>query len=32
MVLTLMLPARSLYGLHDVFDWDHIDVMCKLLL
>ena len=32
MVLTLMLPARSLYKLHDVFTWDHIDVMCKLLL
>ena len=32
MVLTLMLPARSLYRLQDVFTWDHIDVMCKLLL
>src|SRR5207344_1769171 len=32
MVLTLILPARSLYKLHDVFTWDHIDVMCKLLL
>ena len=32
MVLTLMLPARSLYKLHDIFTWDHIDVMCKLLL
>jgi molybdopterin-containing oxidoreductase family membrane subunit len=31
MVLTLMLPARSLYKLQDVFDWNHIDVMCKLL-
>jgi len=32
MVLTLLLPARSLYKLHDVVTWDHIDVMCKLLL
>jgi Ni/Fe-hydrogenase subunit HybB-like protein len=32
MVLTLMLPARSLYKLQDVVTWDHIDVMCKLLL
>ena len=26
MVLTLMLPARSLYHLEDVFTWNHIDV------
>ena len=32
MVLTLMLPARELFKLHDVFTWDHIDVMCKILL
>ncbi|MBW0001280.1 MAG: polysulfide reductase NrfD [Verrucomicrobia bacterium] len=32
MVLTLMLPARSLYHLEDVFTWNHIDVMCKIIL
>jgi Ni/Fe-hydrogenase subunit HybB-like protein len=32
MVLTLMLPARSLYKLHDVVTWNHIDVMCKIIL
>ena len=32
MVLTLMLPARSIYKLHDVFTWNHIDVMCKIIL
>lgn len=31
MVLTFMLPARSLYKLQDVFNWNYIDVMCKLL-
>ncbi|MBV8899308.1 MAG: polysulfide reductase NrfD, partial [Verrucomicrobia bacterium] len=32
MVLTLMMPARSLYHLEDVFTWNHIDVMCKIIL
>jgi molybdopterin-containing oxidoreductase family membrane subunit len=32
MVLSLMLPARSIYKLHDVFTWNHIDVMCKIIL
>ncbi len=32
MVLTLMVPARSLYKLHDVVTWNHIDVMCKIIL
>jgi Ni/Fe-hydrogenase subunit HybB-like protein len=32
MVLTLMMPARSLYQLQDVFTWNHIDVMCKIIL
>jgi molybdopterin-containing oxidoreductase family membrane subunit len=27
-----MLPARSIYKLHDVFTWNHIDVMCKIIL
>ena len=32
MVLTLMIPARSIFRLQDVFTWDHIDVMCKIIL
>jgi Ni/Fe-hydrogenase subunit HybB-like protein len=32
MVLTLLLPARSIYRLHDVITWNHIDVMCKIIL
>jgi Ni/Fe-hydrogenase subunit HybB-like protein len=32
MVLTLLIPARSLYKLHDVITWNHIDVMCKIIL
>ncbi|MBV9490148.1 MAG: polysulfide reductase NrfD, partial [Verrucomicrobia bacterium] len=32
MVLTLMMPARAIYRLHDVFTWNHIDVMCKIIL
>jgi Protein of unknown function (DUF3341) len=32
MVLTLLIPARSLYQLHDVITWNHIDVMCKIIL
>jgi len=32
MVLTLMIPARAIYGLHDLFTDRHIDVMCKIIL
>jgi len=32
MVLTLMLPLRSLYGLHDLITQTHIDNMCKITL
>jgi len=32
MVLTLMLPARSIYGLHDLITEKHIDNMCKIIL
>ncbi|HEY5895425.1 MAG TPA: NrfD/PsrC family molybdoenzyme membrane anchor subunit [Chthoniobacterales bacterium] len=32
MVLTLMLPARAIYGLHDLVTDRHIDVMCKIIL
>lgn len=32
MVLTLMIPARALYGLHDLITDRHIDVMCKIIL
>ena len=32
MVLTLMLPARAIYGLHDLITPRHIDVMCKIIL
>jgi Ni/Fe-hydrogenase subunit HybB-like protein len=32
MVLTLLIPARSLYKLHDIITWNHIDVMCKIIL
>lgn len=32
MVLTLMLPLRSLYGLHDLITQRHIDNMCKITL
>jgi Ni/Fe-hydrogenase subunit HybB-like protein len=32
MVLTLLMPARSIYKLHDVITWNHIDVMCKIIL
>ncbi|MGA8659326.1 MAG: NrfD/PsrC family molybdoenzyme membrane anchor subunit [Chthoniobacterales bacterium] len=32
MVLTLLIPARALYKLHDVITWNHIDVMCKIIL
>ena len=32
MVLTLLIPARALYSLQDVITWNHIDVMCKIIL
>ncbi|MFP4673599.1 MAG: NrfD/PsrC family molybdoenzyme membrane anchor subunit [Opitutales bacterium] len=32
MVLTLMLPLRALYGLHDLITQRHIDNMCKIAL
>ena len=32
MVLTLMLPLRSIYGLHDLITQYHIDCMCKIIL
>jgi molybdopterin-containing oxidoreductase family membrane subunit len=32
MVLTLMLPLRALYGLHDLITPYHIDCMCKITL
>jgi molybdopterin-containing oxidoreductase family membrane subunit len=32
MVLTLMIPARSLFGLKDIVRADHIEAMCKILL
>ena len=32
MVLTIMIPARSLYGLHDMITMKHIDNMTKIIL
>lgn len=32
MVLTLMLPLRAVYGLHDLITQAHIDNMCKITL
>jgi Ni/Fe-hydrogenase subunit HybB-like protein len=32
MVLTLMLPMRWIYNLHDIITPRHIDVMCKIIL
>ncbi len=32
MVLTLILPLRSIYGLHDLITQYHIDNMCKITL
>ncbi|MEM9025818.1 MAG: NrfD/PsrC family molybdoenzyme membrane anchor subunit [Verrucomicrobiota bacterium] len=32
MVLTLMLPLRAVYGLHDLITQNHIDNMCKITL
>lgn len=32
MVLTLMIPARAIFGLHDLITIRHIDVMAKIIL
>ncbi len=32
MVLTIMIPARKIYGLHDVITPQHVDKMCKIIL
>ncbi len=32
MVLTLMLPARAIFGLHDVITGKHVDNMAKIIL
>lgn len=32
MVLTLMLPIRAIYGLHDLITMHHIGNMCKIIL
>ena len=32
MVLTLMIPVRKIYGLHDLFTMKHIDNMAKIIL
>jgi molybdopterin-containing oxidoreductase family membrane subunit len=32
MVLTLILPLRAIYGLHDLITQHHIDCMCKITL
>ena len=32
MVLTLMIPVRAIYGLHDLFTAKHIDNMAKIIL
>ncbi len=32
MVLTLMVPARQIFGLHDMITAKHIDNMCKIIL
>ncbi len=32
MVLTLILPLRAVYGLHDLVNQYHIDAMCKITL
>ena len=32
MVLTLILPLRAIYGLHDLVTQYHIDCMCKIIL
>ncbi len=32
MVLTILIPARAIYGLHDLITPKHIDNMCKIIL
>ena len=32
MVLTLMIPARKIYGLQDLITFKHIDNMAKIIL
>jgi molybdopterin-containing oxidoreductase family membrane subunit len=32
MVLTLLIPARAMFGLHDLVTQKHIDNMCKIVL
>ncbi len=32
MVLTILLPARAIYKLHDVITPQHVDKMCKIIL
>lgn len=32
MVMTIMIPARSIYRLHDVITMKHIENMCKIIL
>ncbi|MBJ7257949.1 MAG: polysulfide reductase NrfD [Chthoniobacterales bacterium] len=32
MVLTIMLPARALFSLHDLITDDHVDKMCKIIV
>ncbi len=32
MVLTILIPARAIYGLHDLITPRHIDNMCKIIL
>ena len=32
MVLTLLLPLRAIFGLHDLITQKHIDNMCKIIL
>lgn len=32
MVMTIMIPARAIYGLHDMITMKHIENMCKIVL
>ena len=32
MVMTIMIPARAIYGLHDLITMKHIENMCKIVL
>jgi len=32
MVLTILIPARALFGLHDIINEKHLDNMCKIIL